>query len=55
MAGGHTTDVIDYSNVVTRETMHFSLTMAVLHNLEVKAVGVLNAYVTAPNREKWTV
>ena len=39
-----------------RETMHITLTMAVLHDLEVKAADVLNAYVMAPNREKiWTL
>ena len=32
------------------------LTMAALHDLEVKAADVLNAYVMAPNQEKiWTV
>ena len=41
-----------YSNVVTRETVHIALAMAVLHDLEVNAADVLNAYVMAPKREK---
>ena len=59
MAGGHltnTSDVITYSKVVMRETVHIPLTMTVLHDLEVKATDVLNAYLMAPNREKlWIV
>ena len=39
-----------------RETVCIALTMAVLHDLEVKAADVLNAYVMAPNHEKiWSV
>ena len=59
MAGGHTahtTDTIMHSSVVTGETLCITLTMVVLHDLEVKAVDVLNAYVTAPILKKiWTV
>ena len=52
----HTLDMITYSSVVTRETVCITLTMVVLHDLEVKAADVLNTYVTAHNREKiWTV
>ena len=52
----HIPDTITYSKVVTRETVYIGFTMAVLHDLEVKAADVLNAYVTAPNHEKkWTV
>ena len=52
----HTPDTITYSSVVTRETVHIALTMALLHDLEVKAAGVLNASVSAPNHGKiWTV
>ena len=58
VVGGHVTltwDTITYSSVVTRETVHIVHTMAEFHALEVKAVDVLNAYVTAPSREKiWT-
>ena len=32
--------------------MHISQTMAALHDLQVKAADVLNAYMMAPNREK---
>ena len=46
-----TPEVIAYSSVVTRETVCIASTMAVLHDLEIKAVDVLNAYVMAP-REK---
>ena len=45
-------DTITYSSLVTRETVHFALTMAVLYDLEVKAADVLNAPVIAPNHEK---
>ena len=52
----HTPDTITYSSVITRETVCIALTMAVLHDLEIKADDVLNAYVMAPNYEKiWTV
>ena len=51
----NTPDTITYSSVVTRETVCIALTMAALHDLEVKATDVLIAYVTAPNHEKiWT-
>ena len=59
VAGGHMTntpDTITYSSVVTRQTVCIVFTMAVLHDLEIKAADVLNAYVMAPNHEKlWTV
>ena len=52
----HSLDVIIYSRVATRETVHNALTMEALHDLEAKAGDNLNAYVMAPNREKmWTV
>ena len=52
----HTPDTIMYSSVVMRETVCIALTMLALHDLEVKADNVLNAYVTAPNHEKiWRV
>ena len=47
----HISDVITYSSVVTS-----ALTMAALHDQELKSADVLNACVVAPNREKrWTV
>ena len=55
VTGGHMTytpDTITYSSVVTRETVHIALTMAMCHDLEVKAADVLNAYVMVPNHEK---
>ena len=48
----HTPDTITYSSVVTRETLCIALTMAALHDLEVKVAEVLNAYVAAHNHEK---
>ena len=52
----HILDTNIYSSVVTRETVCIALTMALLHDLKVKAVNLLNAYVTAPNRKNlWTV
>ena len=44
-------DIITYYSVVTRENLCISLTMAVLHNQEVKAGDVYNAYVMTPNHE----
>ena len=59
VAGGHMTTApatITYASVVTRETMHISLTLAALNDLQVKCGDVENAYITAPVREKiWTI
>ena len=44
-------EVITYSNVITKKTVQIALTMAALQGLEVKVADVLNAYVTANNRE----
>lgn len=55
VAGGHTTEApatMTYASVVSRETVRIALTIAALNDLEVKAADVLNAYVTAPNKEK---
>ena len=49
----HTSNTITYSSVVTRETVHITLTMVALHNLEVKAADILNAYVTAHKVLSW--
>ena len=52
----HTSDTTTYSGVAMGETVHIALTMVALHDILVKAVDVLNAYVMAPSREKiWTV
>jgi hypothetical protein len=41
---------------VSRETVRIALTIAVLHDFDVKAADVKNAYLTAPTTEKvWTV
>jgi hypothetical protein len=59
VAGGHRTKApatITYASVVSRETVHLALTIASLNDLEVKLGDVLNAYITAPVKEKvWTV
>jgi hypothetical protein len=59
VAGGHRTAApatITYASVVSRETVRLALTIAALNDLEVKVGDVLNAYITAPVKEKvWTV
>ncbi len=42
--------------MVSRETVRLALTIAALNDLEVEVGDVLNAYITAPVKEKvWTV
>ena len=59
VAGGHRTEApatITYASVVSRETVRIALLLAALNDLQVKAGDVLNAYITAPVKEKvWTV
>jgi hypothetical protein len=59
VAGGHLTEApatITYASVVSRETVRLALTFASLNDLEVKVGNVLNAYITAPVKEKvWTI
>ena len=59
VAGGHLTEApatITYASVVSRETVRIALMLAALNDLQVKAGDVLNAYITAPCKEKvWTV
>ncbi len=59
VAGGHLTKApatITYANVVSCETVRLALTFASLNNLRVKVGNVLNAYITAPVKEKvWTI
>ena len=59
VAGGHKTDApatITYASVVSRETVRIALMLAALNDLQVKVGDVLNAYITAPIKEKvWTV
>ncbi len=55
VAGGHMTDVpppIMYASVVLQETVRIALTMAALNALKVMAADIMNAYITAPNKEK---
>jgi hypothetical protein len=59
VTGGHRTEApatLTYASVVSRETVRLALTIAALNDLEVKVGDVLNAYITAPVKEKvWTV
>jgi hypothetical protein len=59
VVGGHLTKApatITYASVVSRETMRLALTFASLNDLKVKVGNVLNAYITAPVKEKvWTI
>jgi hypothetical protein len=59
VAGGHLIKApatITYASVVSRETVRLALTFASLNDLEVKVDDVLNAYITAPVKEKvWTI
>ncbi len=55
MAGGHLTQApatITYASVVSREIVRLALTFASLNDLKVKVGDVLNAYITAPVKEK---
>ncbi len=59
LAGDHLTKApatITYASVVSRETVRLALTFGSLNDLEVKVGNVLNAYITAPVKEKeWTI
>ncbi len=59
VAGGHLTKslaTITYASVVSHETVRLALTFASLNDLEVKVGNVLNAYITAPVKEKvWSI
>ncbi len=59
MTSGHWTKApatITYASVVSHETVRLALTFASLNDLEVKVGDVLNAYITAPVKEKvWTI
>ncbi len=47
---------ITYVSVVSHETVPLALTIAALNDLKVKVGDILNAYITAPVKEKvWTV
>jgi hypothetical protein len=55
VAGGRMTGaptIMTYASVASRETVRISLTIAALNDLEVKATDILNAYISAPIKEK---
>jgi hypothetical protein len=55
VAGGHMTkppSTLTYASVVSRDSVRIALTMAALHDLQVKTADIQNAYLTAPCREK---
>ena len=54
VAGGHLTEtpvVLTYASAVSRDSVHFALTIATLNNLQVMASDVQNAFLTAPCEE----
>jgi hypothetical protein len=59
VAGGHQTKApatITYASVVSHETVRLALTIASLNDLNVKVGEVMNAFITAPVKEKvWTI
>ena len=47
--------VVTYASIVSHETVRIALTITALNDLEVKASGVINAFLTVPCTEKiWT-
>ena len=55
VAGGHMTSapmIMTYPSVVSLETVRIALTLAALNDLKVKAADILNAYISAPIKEK---
>jgi Reverse transcriptase (RNA-dependent DNA polymerase) len=55
VAGGHTTETptsLTYSSVVSRESVRIGLLIAALHDIDVSAAVVGNAYLNAPCRER---
>jgi hypothetical protein len=56
VAGGHMTatpPTMTYASVVSRDTVRIALTMVAIHDLEVKAADIQNAYLSmAPCTEK---
>ncbi len=59
VAGGHMTGaptIMTYASVVSCETIRIALTIAALNDLKVKVAYILNAYISAPIKEKvWCV
>jgi hypothetical protein len=59
VAGGHMTEahaMLTYASVVSRESVRIILSMAALNDLNVKAAGIQNAYLTTPvlSKKIWT-
>ena len=55
VVGGHMTTApaaVTYASFVSSETFRIALTLAALNDLEVKCGDVLNAYITAPVKQK---
>ena len=55
VADGHkaeTHTAINYSTVVSRDSVRICLTIAALNNLEILGADIKNAYLTAPCKEK---
>jgi hypothetical protein len=55
IAVGHMTGapaIMTYASLVSHETICIALTLAALNDLEVKAADILNAYISAPIKEK---
>jgi hypothetical protein len=55
VAGTHITGaptIMTYASVVSRETARIELSLATLNDLEVKLADILNAYISAPVKEK---
>jgi hypothetical protein len=56
LAGGHMVDspsFLTYASVMSRETVRIALTIAALHDLDIRAADVENAYLTAPTTERY--
>ena len=55
VAGGHmahSMDVATFSTVAIKETVCIALSMAALHDLDIKVVDIFRNYMTAFNRKK---
>ena len=55
VAGGHWTNpdpILNYSSVVTRESVRIAFLIAALNEIDIKSIDIGNAYLNAPAREK---
>ena len=53
---GHKIDTpssITYSSVVARDSVRICLLIAALNELDIKCADIMNAYLTAPNKERF--